>query len=195
MNTGRLIVAGIVGGGVMFVWGAVSHMALPLGEMGISSLPNEDVMVPAMRAAISQRGFYAFPAWPEGELSEAETRAWEEKYRAGPRGTLIYDTGAAELMSPRQLGTECASNALAAFLAAIVLAGIPGSRGKRAFHGLLLGLVGWLSIDVSYWNWYRFPDLFTLAQLIDQGAGWLLTGTTVALILGRHQSAIEQPAR
>ena len=31
----RIYIAGLIGGIVLFVWGAVSHMVLPVGEMGI----------------------------------------------------------------------------------------------------------------------------------------------------------------
>jgi hypothetical protein len=34
----RTFLAALVGGIVVFVWGAVSHMALPLGEMGLARL-------------------------------------------------------------------------------------------------------------------------------------------------------------
>ena len=35
----RLLLAGIVGGIVVFIWGAITHVVLPLGEMGIQNLP------------------------------------------------------------------------------------------------------------------------------------------------------------
>ena len=38
----RLLLAGIVGGIVVFIWGAITHVVLPLGEMGIQNLPNEE---------------------------------------------------------------------------------------------------------------------------------------------------------
>jgi hypothetical protein len=46
-----------------------------------------------MKQAILERGFYFFPGMEamEGrEMTEEARRAWEEKYRAGPRGDLGY---------------------------------------------------------------------------------------------------------
>jgi hypothetical protein len=190
MKVARIIVAAILGGAAMFAWGAASHMVLQIGDLGMQGLPSETEILPAMKATIHERGFYVFPGFPEGELTDAQEEEWMDKYRAGPRGVLVYDPTGAEMMTPGQLGAEYASNALAALLAAIVLANVPGSRGKRMLFGLLFGLVGWLSIDVSYWNWYGFPDLFATAQLIDQGVGWLLSGVVIALVLGRSQPAV-----
>lgn len=37
----RLILAGIAGGIVMFIWSFCSQTVLPLGEVGVRMLPNE----------------------------------------------------------------------------------------------------------------------------------------------------------
>ena len=34
----RILIGGLVGGIVLFFWGFVSHMLLPIGEMGLQSL-------------------------------------------------------------------------------------------------------------------------------------------------------------
>ena len=47
----RILLAGILGGIVMFIWTSIAHMALPLGEVGINEIPNE----PAMRSSIGEK--------------------------------------------------------------------------------------------------------------------------------------------
>lgn len=37
----RGFVGGVLAGLVMFLWSAVSHMALPLGEMGLRNVPED----------------------------------------------------------------------------------------------------------------------------------------------------------
>jgi len=172
----------------MFMWGAISHMALPLGEMGVKTLPGEQMIMPALKFSIQERGFYFFPGMDKNDKSEAAQKAWEEKYKAGPRGVLIFDPAGGEMMSMSQLGTELGSNILASLLLALVLAQVQGGTRLRTMLGAALGLFAWASIDVSYWNWYRFPGEFTVAQMIDQGAGGLLTGLAIALVLGRGQT-------
>ena len=51
----RVFFAGLLGGIVMFVWGAASHMALPLGEMGVQNLPNQAVLLPMLKENIPSK--------------------------------------------------------------------------------------------------------------------------------------------
>ena len=52
------------------------------------------------------------------------------------------------------------------------------------------GLVGWLSISVSYWNWFKFPADFTGAAAIEQVVSWLLAGILIAAIV-RPRGALQ----
>src|SRR6185295_9013897 len=56
MKSGRIILAAIVGSIIVFVWSAVAHMVLPIGEMGVKSLPSEEKVVPALKDAIKEPG-------------------------------------------------------------------------------------------------------------------------------------------
>ncbi len=58
----RILLAGILGGIVMFVWTSIAHMALPLGEAGINEIPNESAVLGAMQSSIGDKtGLYIFP--------------------------------------------------------------------------------------------------------------------------------------
>lgn len=188
MSLSRLMLAGLIGGIAMFIWGAVAHMALPLGDIALKGLPAEAAIVPELKKAISQHGVFMIPSMGDGEMSEADEKAWEEKYRAGPRGLLIYDPSGGEPMSISQLGAELLSNVLAALLLAVVLSGLRAGPFGGTIVGAGMGLFAWLSIDVSYWNWYRFPSAFTCAAMIEQMVGGLVTGLAVALVLRRKSA-------
>jgi len=192
MSAGRAIAAAIVGGIVMFGWGAASHMILPIGDMGLKSLPNEEGLVTTLKSNVTERGFYLFPGMGHGEVTEEEMKAWEEKYQQGPRGVLVFDPTGDAAMSPAMLGTEFVSNFLACLIAACILARIATGRFERGLIAGGFGVLGWLSIEVSFWNWYRFPTQFAVGELIDQSAGWLLAGWAIALVLPRAR--VEAPA-
>lgn len=186
----RVVVAGVVGGIVMFMWGFVSHMVLPFGEMGVENLPDEAVLMPVMKTSIHHRGFYFFPGM-ESNANEAEQKAWGDKYAAGPRGVLIYDPEPGVVaMDAKMLGIELGSNVVAALLAAVVLAMVSGGIGRRAIAGSMLGLISFTSIDVSYWNWYRFPDKMIQGEFCVEVIGWVITGLAIALVLG----SVKKPA-
>jgi hypothetical protein len=55
---GRRLLAAIAGGIVVFIWSAVSHMALGLGSAGIRTLPNEERMAQAIRGVVTEPGLY-----------------------------------------------------------------------------------------------------------------------------------------
>ncbi len=186
MSSGRIIAAAIVGGLVMFFWGAAAHMGLQLDRMVFRSLPGEELIMPALRYSLSERGAYVFPGWPEGKLSEEEEAALIEKYRVGPRGMLIYNPEGGEMMTMSQLGTELLSNVLAALFVAILLYRV-STLTLRVIYSTMIGIVAWLSIDVSYWNWYGFPTGFAAASFIEQTVGWFLVGLAIALALGRKK--------
>jgi hypothetical protein len=185
---GRILLAGIIAGVVVFIWGALSHMVLGLGSTGIQQLPEEAEIVSVLRGAITKPGFYFFPGMAEGEVSKEVERRWEQALRRGPRGVLIYHPEGAAPLSPRQLVTELLANIAAALLAAWMLAkavaSLPGLGARIAFVGML-GLFASLVSDVPYWNWYGFPADFTRAAILDQVISWTLAGVVLGAMIRR----------
>jgi hypothetical protein len=58
----KILLAGILGGIVMFIWTSIAHMPLPLGEAGICEIPNEAAVLSEMQSNIGeQTGLYIFP--------------------------------------------------------------------------------------------------------------------------------------
>jgi len=187
---GRIVLSGVVAGIVVFIWGAVSHMATPLGSIGIQSLPDDEAFSALMRQSIHTSGFFFFPAMPRHPGAsrpeqDAAMQAFAEKTRRGPVGIMVVRTNGIDPMSMNTFAMELISNILAAVVAAILLSMGIGSAGlamlsSRVFFVTMLGLFASLSIEVSYWNWYGFPTNYTLAQFVDQMAGWMFGG----LVLG-----------
>jgi hypothetical protein len=180
----RVLVGALAAGVVVFVWGAISHMMLPIGEMGIRSIPNEDAVLRAMQGSISESGLYFFPGRDHSKtLSQSEQEAWAAKVKQGPAGILVVQMSGAEAMSPRQLLTEFAIGVVAAFLAGLVLLQVKGNFATRVLVVLLMGAFGLASIVASYWNWYGFPTDFVKGAAIDELAGWLFGGLVLAAIV------------
>ena len=46
--TKRILLAGVLGGLALFVWGALSHMVLGLGSVGMAYLPQQQLVMQAM---------------------------------------------------------------------------------------------------------------------------------------------------
>ena len=180
----RIIIAGIAGGIVMFLWGAILHMLLPVGGMGIKTLPDEDTVVAAFKQSISEPGLYFFPGMDMSrKLTPEEQKAWEEKYAAGPTGILVYQPHGGTELTAGPLLTEVASDIVAALLLAWVISLMVASYAARFLAAAILGLFAWLTLSISYWNWYGFPGSFILAEGIDQVIGWGLSGLVTAKIV------------
>jgi hypothetical protein len=75
------------------------------------------------------------------------------------------------------------SNILAAAVAALVAQLLAGGYWKRVLALSALGLFAWLSVNVSYWNWYGFPPAYVLAEGLDTLVGAFLSGLVIAKIL------------
>jgi hypothetical protein len=184
---GRIILAAVLGGIMVFLWGAVSHMLLPTGMMGIQSLPNEEAVLPALKGSVTQPGLYFFPGMDMSRKPTAEEQAaWNAKYSAGPTGILVLAPVGVKPLAPALLIIELLTNIAAAFVLAWILARMLPSVATGGHIGALFGLFAWLSLSLSYWNWYKFPTPFIAAEAIDQIVGWLLGGLVIGFILRRR---------
>ena len=185
--TKKVLIGGLVGGLVMFIWGAVSHVVLQLGDAGLSQLKeHEEPVLNALRQNIRSPGLYFYPGFSTDHPGPAEQQAWMEKYRRGPAGLLLYLPSGGEPMTAKQMVVQAVDDILIALLAAALLAGAGGwlrSFFSRVCFIVLIGLVPFLAINLPYWNWYGFPTTFTVAQLADCSIGFLLIGIVLAVIV------------
>ena len=180
----RFVSAAILGGLLMFVWGAVSHMVLPFEREAMKQIPNEAAVLSTLGSNLNAPGMYFFP-WTDmsGKATPEQQAAWRQQIASGPSGLVIYKPNGGESMSPRQLVTEFISCVLAAFFGAMLLVQLPGGFGRRVFSMAAIGIAAWLSISVSQWTWFGFSTPFLIGDLADQFGGWLLAGIGMAALL------------
>jgi hypothetical protein len=192
----RIIFAGIFGGVVMFVWNFVAHDLLPLGEMGVKIMPNEDAVTSALQTNLGDTpGVYFFPSGgltPDAtaEQKKEAMKKMEEQMASNAGGMLIYRPKRV-FNFPKRLIEQFATDLAEALLAVFLLAQtrISGFGGKVGFV-LTAGILATITTNVPYANWYGFPKDFTMGQMIIQIVGFLLVGIVAALMLKRtSQSA------
>jgi hypothetical protein len=76
---------------IVFVASSIMHMALPYHRNDYKKLPDEDKVLPALRAAGLQRGLYVFPFCTHKEMKTPEAI---EKYKQGPVGMMtVFPSG------------------------------------------------------------------------------------------------------
>jgi hypothetical protein len=180
----KVLVGALVAGIVVFCWGAIAHMALPIGTMGIRPIPDDDKVIAAIKDTIREPGFYFIPGRDMSKpLSQSEEEAYAAKVRQGPSGVMVIHPEGSDSMSPRQLLTELGSSVVAALIAALVLTQVRSGYFGRVLVVTSMGLFGFLSILVSYWNWYGFPTDFTIGAVLDEVIGWFFAGLVLAAIV------------
>ena len=184
----RIAIAALLAAVVIFIWQALAHMVLPIGEMGFRQPANEDAVLQAVPTALPTPGIYYLPSIDPAKMGdEAVAKAWAEKAKKSPYVFAVVNTPPEN--DPMSMGPQLVKQFitvfLAALLAAYVLAGTAWTFGARVIGGLAFGVFAWLANIVPLWTWYRFPSDFIVGNLLEEAIGWLLGGIAIAWWLGR----------
>jgi len=194
----RILLAGILGGIVMFIWTSIAHMALPLGEAGISEIPNESAVLGAMQSGIGDKtGLYIFPGLGVGKDATRQERSeamkqMQQRIAANPSGILMYHPPGRPFAFGKALAIEFSNEVLQAILVIWLLAqtGIGSFVGRVGFV-LIAGILAAITTNVSYWNWYGFPGVYTASYILIEIVGFVLVGVAAGLVLRKRSPAVE----
>jgi hypothetical protein len=193
----RIFFAGILGGIGMFIWTSIAHMALPLGEAGIGEIPNESAVLNAMQSNIGDKtGLYIFPGLGVGKNAKREEKSeamkqMQQKIAANPSGILIYHPPGRPFAFGKSLAVEFSTEVLQAILVIWLLAQtrIDSFAGRVGFV-LVAGILAAITTNVSYWNWYGFPGVYTASYILIEIVGFFLVGIVAALLLRKRGPAV-----
>lgn len=173
----------------MFIWNFVAHELLPIGEMGVKQMQNEDAVRSALETNLGDNGgFYYFPSGgytpgATGEEKKAAMKKAAEQMASGAAGVLIYRPKR-DFNFPKRLGIQLVTDMILALLAVFLLAQtrISGAAGKVGFV-LVAGILAAFTTNIPYENWYGFPRTYTLGQMVTQIVGFFLVGVIAALMV------------
>ena len=188
--TKRIILAGVLGAIAMFIWTAIAHMLLPLGEAGIGEVPNDEALLKAMEtSAGAKNGLYIFPGMGLGpDATHAQRSAamkdYEAKLAKNPSGLLMYHpAGTRPMNMPKYLTIEFITELLEALLVVALLAKTQiVTFGGRVGFVTTAGILASIATNVSYWNWWGFPTVYTASYMLIQIVGFFLIGLVAALV-------------
>lgn len=186
----RIVLAGVLGGIAMFLWGFVAHLLLPLGSAGTREIPNETAVLSAMQASLGQTsGLYLFPGLgagpnPTTAQRNAAMKQYDQKLAANPSGLLIYHPPGAQGITPGRLGTELLTEIVETLLAVFLLAQTRlANYASRVGFMVLVGVIAAITTNIPYWNWYGFPGSYTAAYMVTQIVAYLAAGLVAAAVL------------
>lgn len=178
----KVLLAGLAGGIVVFLWSAVSWMALPFHAASLRNVPTPQAEVEGFLSGLGESGVYHYPGMPP---SSDQMPEFAERMRRGPRVTMmVYRAEGAEPFPPMNFAINLLAGIASAVIAAALLAaaGIAG-YGRRVVFVASLGLFVTLTHIVPAWVWWSYPPSFAVAEVVDALAAWALAGLVIARIV------------
>src|SRR3954466_15564813 len=88
----RILVATLLGGLVMFIWGAFAHMVVPIGELSMGTPLNEDKIIASLREDLpQQQAIYVIPHFDMTRHDDPKAvEAFSAKAKASPFAFIVY---------------------------------------------------------------------------------------------------------
>ena len=177
--------SGIAAGIALFLWGAIAHMALPLGEMGIKSMPEEVTAVLGER--IKTPGVYFFPSVGAG--TEQEMEKTSQAYATQPHGLMAFtptDGKPYSMAMPLtiQFVIDLICGVILAWLIWQAWLSLPGLGAKVGFAAVV-GFLASFAVSAPYCNWYGFGGAFFIGQMIESIVGFSIGGAVIGWLMRR----------
>jgi hypothetical protein len=193
MNTTKIFLAGVLGAIAMFAWTAIAHMALPLGEAGVQNTMDDKSLLAEMKSTVKNKdGLYVYPSMglppdaTHAQQSEA-MKTYPEKLEKNPSGFFLYHpAGTRPMNMGKFLTIEFITELCEALLAVWLLAQTRiVTFGGRLGFVTAAGIMAAIATNVSYWNWWGFPTVYTASYMFIQVVGFFLVGLVAAIMFRR----------
>jgi hypothetical protein len=192
-TTTRIFLAGVLGAVAMFAWTSMAHTILPLGEAGVENTNEDEALLSAMKSTVKDKdGLYIYPSMglpPEATHAQqsAAMEKYPEKLARNPSGFFIYHpAGSRPMNMGKYLTVEFITELVEALLVVWLLAQtrIVTFAGRLGFV-TAAGILAALATNVSYWNWWGFPTVYTASYMFIQIVGFFLVGLVAAIMFRR----------
>lgn len=159
-------------------------MVLFIGA-GFKHFSGEDDLIGSLKTSKDEQGLYFFPGKDFRHSTKEQDEAWENKFRNGPVGLLVFRAAGGNPFSAGKLVTQYLSNLLSVLIAAFIAASVYAGFWRRVLVVTLLGVAACSAVSTIYWNWYGFPTSFFMAQLLDMTIGFFLSGMVICKMVPR----------
>lgn len=173
----RMIIGGLLGGLILFIWGAVSWMVLPWHMQTLHSFKNEAAIIQAVKTNATESGIYFLPLQRMGAQPSQM------------QGPLVFASVKQEGMN--SMVPSLIKGLIAAFIAAFLVTWMVMQAVNLGYFGRLIfviifALAGSVLTHFEYWNWFYFASDFTLVEIVDVLIGWFLAGLIIAGVAKRR---------
>jgi len=188
----KIVFAGIVGGVILWVWGFISWVVLPLHLSAMHPIPNETEIVASLGRSLPEKGVYVFPLMPKEAADlppaeqEAAMAAYMAKYQSGPTGMIFFDPAGKDPFMVNQMISGLLIFMVTAGIVAWLLSrstAVGESFLSRVIYCGMIGTLFAVGCHLSEWNWMGWSFDWTRAMMFDSIAAWLLAGLGISAII------------
>lgn len=178
---GRVIIGGLLGGIILFAWGAVSWMALPWHMQTLHGFKDEAAVIQTVKSNAVESGVYFLP------LQEQHADVTQIKAPGPLVFAAVYQEGMTSMVPSLIRGLI--AEIIAAFLVTwMVMQTNLGYLGRLGFI-LVFAIAGSVLTHFAYWNWFHFAPDFTLVEIVDILVAWFLAGLVIAGVARKRRNA------
>lgn len=165
-----IILGGILGGIILFAWGAISWMVLPLHMQTLHGFKDEGSVIQAIKANSTESGMYFLPL----QHDQTQTQV------PGPMVFASVTQEGMTTMVPSMVIGFIADVIAAMLVTWMVLQTTGLGYFCRLGFILVFALAGSVLTHFMYWNWFHFATDFTLIEILDVLVAWFLAGLVIA---------------
>jgi hypothetical protein len=159
MEIGQILIGAAVAGLILFFWTGFTQNVLPWGIKSVKEDKNLDALSAQIKQ-ISENGVY---------------------YTHQDVAVFLAIKPASYYNMRRYFIIEFITQVLVGLILALILGATIGlSLEVRLGIILLVAGAGVLSVDVQYWNWWGFSNIYTVGIAINRLLGYLIAGFVVA---------------
>ncbi|MEE9422179.1 MAG: hypothetical protein V3V50_03380 [Gammaproteobacteria bacterium] len=185
----KFLLGSILGGIVLFAWGAISWMVLPWHEQTLEKFSDEPAVAQIIAEQATRDGVYILPnphkhsaIMNEEQKKAAETDAME-RMKQGPFVFLaVTKSGSDPQDQEPYIRSLITQMVIAGLITCLVLAVKLSSYSGKVLFITALGLLGGLMVYVPLWNWWKFSNSFTLVGVADLVISAFLAGLVIAAV-------------
>jgi hypothetical protein len=164
----QIAIGAIVGGVILFVWSAISWMALPWHMMTMTPFKDDHAVAQAIVANTDRSGVYFLPSSDQNLMAS---------------GPLVYAAIRREGMTSivpnliKALAIDVVSAALVMWM--LLQLSDRSFMGRVAFIVVLALVIG-VAARLTDANWWGFPAGYTAVSIVELVIGWFLAGLAMA---------------
>ena len=180
----KILKGGILGGAIVFVWSAISWMALPWHEIGFERFTDEELVAKTLKETSPIEGIYLIPFVDHFSDTDLMKKAAEEKMRTGPTGFMMIHPHGVRMNMAKPMVISFLFQVMAALLVTYLLlkAKLETMLGRITFVVSIATVAGILG-HAPNWIWWGYPTFYTVVQIADLIIAWLLAGIALSRFL------------